>query len=373
MMPIRRTALLAALLAGLSLIPVFSARADELQSARQLISQGRYADAQQAVDRELASHPGQADIRLLKGMILANLGKTEEAIKLYIDLVRDYPQLPEPRNNLAVLYATQGRYDKARLELEAAMRTNPSYATTYGNLSEVYGKMASQAYDKALQLDKSGPAPQSRLSLLTGIYGQGGAVPQLPAQREPAEAAAPLPVKPASPPPAKPAVPLPAAARPPVAEAAKPVVVAAASPEKVKPVPAKPVEAKPAKPAPSVKAEKEHAPDESEDILLAVNAWARDWSSRNANAYLSHYAKDFNPGRQSRADWEKSRRERVTAPKHIKVTISSARVKLENDGRASVSFRQSYDAGHLQTSTGKTLVMVKNGKRWLIQQERIGR
>ncbi len=353
MMPIRRTALLAALLAGLSLIPVFSARADELQSARQLISQGRYTEAQQAVDRLLTSHPGQADIRLLKGAILANQGKTEEAIKLYSDLVRDYPQLPEPRNNLAVLYATQGRYDKARLELEAAMRTNPSYATAYGNLSEVYGKMASQAYDKALQLDKNGPAPQSRLSLLTGIYGQGGVAPRVLAQLP--AAAAPLPAKPAAPPPATM-----------LPNVAKPMqVIATAKPEKAKPVESKPT--------PSVKPAKERAPDESEGILLAVNAWASDWSSRNANAYLSHYAKDFNPGRQSRADWEKSRRERVSAPKHIKVTIGSAKVKLENDGRASVTFRQSYDAGHLQTSTTKTLVMVKNGKKWQIQQERIGR
>src|SRR2546425_9737176 len=74
---------------------------------------------------------------------------------IFTKLTQDYPELPEPYNNLAVIYASQGQYEKARAALEQSIRTHPSYATAYENLGDVYAKLASQAYDKALQLDSS--------------------------------------------------------------------------------------------------------------------------------------------------------------------------------------------------------------------------
>ena len=86
-------------------------------------------------------------------MILTEQNKTDDAIKVFTELTEDYPELPEPYNNLAVLYATQGEYDKARKALEMAIRTHPSYAIAHENLGDIYATLASQAYDKALQLD----------------------------------------------------------------------------------------------------------------------------------------------------------------------------------------------------------------------------
>ena len=78
--------------------------------------------------------------------------------------------MPEPYNNLAVLYASQGQYDKARKSLEMAIRTHPSYAIAHENLGDVYAKMASEAYDKALQLDRGNAAAQTKLAMIKDLF-----------------------------------------------------------------------------------------------------------------------------------------------------------------------------------------------------------
>src|SRR5204862_2623498 len=113
-----------------------------------------------------------AQARFLKGLIYTQQGKTAEAIKIFTSLTEDYPDLPEPYNNLAVLYAGQGQYEKARQALEMAIRTHPSYATAHENLGDIYAKMASQAYDKALQLDRSNQAAQGKLNLIKDLFSQ---------------------------------------------------------------------------------------------------------------------------------------------------------------------------------------------------------
>jgi tetratricopeptide (TPR) repeat protein len=116
------------------------------------------------VNKALAAKPRDAQTRFLKGVILTEQGNTREAIDIFTRLTQDYPDLPEPYNNLAVIYASQGQYDKARAALEQSIRTHPSYATAYENLGDVYARLASQAYDKALQLDKTNSGAQTKLS-----------------------------------------------------------------------------------------------------------------------------------------------------------------------------------------------------------------
>src|SRR5205085_7737439 len=120
--------------------------------------------------------------RFLKGLILAEQNKVPEAIDVFSKLSQDYPELPEPYNNLAVLYAGQGQYEKARQQLEMSIRTHPSYATAYENLGDVYAKLASQAYDKALQLDSSNSGAKNKLSLIRDLIGRApAAAPEAPA------------------------------------------------------------------------------------------------------------------------------------------------------------------------------------------------
>src|ERR1700716_3793949 len=205
----------AARLAVLLFTLIFSAspaRADELQDIDRLLKQGQHAQALERVNQYLVQKPRDAKGRFTKGLILAEQNKVAEAIEVFTALARDYPELPEPYNNLAVLYATQGQYEKARQQLEMSIRTHPSYATAYENLGDVYTKLASQAYDKALQLDSSNSGAKNKLSLVRELV---GGPSQIAAAREAAKPPLVLAQKPATPAPKAPSpAEKPAAAKP---------------------------------------------------------------------------------------------------------------------------------------------------------------
>lgn len=318
------------------------AQADEVQEAAKLLKAGQHAQALERVNKLLAGKPRDPQARFLKGLIFAEQGNAKEAIGIFLKLTQDYPQLPEPYNNLAVLYAAEGQYDKARGALEQSIRTHPSYATAYENLGDVYAKLASQAYDKALQIDSGNAGAKNKLALVRELVG----APAKPAAI--AIAAAPA---------AAPAI---AAAPAPAAAPTKPSPVASAAPA---------AEAKPSasKPAPTP------AASPSAEVLEAVNAWAKAWASKDVDGYLSFYARDFKvPGGEARPAWEKGRRVRITAPKSISVGISAPKVTLSGDSQASVTFRQAYKSDITSATSTKTLAMVKANGRWQIQQERVG-
>jgi len=149
------------LLASAILLFSTTVYADDMQDASTLFKQGKHVSALTKVNRFLANSPQSAQARFLKGLILTEQGKTTEAIKTFTALTKDYPELPEPYNNLAVLYAGSGQYDEAKIALQLAIRTHPSYATAHENLGDIYAKMASQAYDRALQLDRGNTATKT--------------------------------------------------------------------------------------------------------------------------------------------------------------------------------------------------------------------
>src|SRR5688572_5677955 len=171
--PTRLFLLVAVLAAALAIIPPAAAQTDELQEASQLLKQGQLDRALERVDAFLKSKPKDARGRFMRGLILAEQNKPNDAIKIFTELTQEFPELPEPYNNLAVLYASQGQYDKARAALEMAIRTHPSYATAHENLGDIYAKMASQAYDKALQLDKANLTAQTKLNLIRELFPAG--------------------------------------------------------------------------------------------------------------------------------------------------------------------------------------------------------
>jgi tetratricopeptide (TPR) repeat protein len=169
-----QAARLALLLAGLLLAPHVAAQADDYTEAARLFRQGQLAPAMEKVDGFLKGNPQDARGRFLKGLIFTEQSKPGDAIKVFQSLTEDYPELPEPYNNLAVLYASQGRYEQARVALETAIRTHPNYATAHENLGDIYAKMASQAYDKALQLDKSNASARTKLKLIENLLKESG-------------------------------------------------------------------------------------------------------------------------------------------------------------------------------------------------------
>ncbi len=341
------------------------AKADESADVTRLIKNGQFDQALTRADAFLAGKPRDPQMRFLKGLVLTEQGKATEAIKVFTRLTEDYPELPEPYNNLAVLYASQAQFEKARQSLEMAIRTHPSYATAYENLGDVYSKLASQSYDKALQLDSNNPTAEMKLSMVRElITGK---------SRAPAPAAAPAVIAAASAPAggqaASAAAPVAAAA-----QAAKAVAVTAASSitaattVATAPVPAA-MSATPA-PAPMASVGSPSNKANDGDVMQSIRDWAEAWSKQDIDAYLSFYGSDFDPAaNQSRTAWEKERRSRIGGKARIEVRVDSPIIVYDND-KATVQFKQTYISDRFTNVSIKTLVLAKSGNRWLIQREK---
>ncbi|MBT3066103.1 nuclear transport factor 2 family protein [Rhodoferax sp. U11-2br] len=339
-----------------------SAYADDYADVSQLVRTNKFNEALTRVDSYLASKPGDPQMRFFKGVIQRNLGKTAEAVTTFTQLTQDYPELPEPYNNLAVLYAGQGQYDKAKQALEMAIRTNPSYATAHENLGDVYARLASQAYNKALQLDGNAAAVPPKLALIADVF-----KPNLNNSRNPVvvAAAASTAAKPAPEPVAAPAA-KPAAPATPAVIPSAPVVATAASPATTAAASA-PATNNAATTTVAVNADSHKA------VEAAVLAWAKAWSSKNMDGYLKAYSPDFAPpGKQSRAAWQQERRDRIVGKKNISVTLSDLNIRV-NGEQAVASFRQAYKADSLSIASPKTLNLKKLGSAWLITRESTGR
>ncbi len=330
--------------------PVF---ADNLPEVQRLIKQGQYPQALEKVDAYLSNKPKDAQGRFLKGLIYTEMNKPAEAIAVFTKLTEDYPELPEPYNNLAVLYAQQKQYDKARTALEMAIRTHPSYAIAYENLGDVYAKLASQAYDKALQLDNANATTQNKLALIRDLITTSGKGNVKPTATAPTAAAPAIASKPVT------------TTAVPTASVVTPAQANASS------TPAKIAEAKPANavtPTPTPAPAK--ADDASEDVAKVIAAWANAWSRKDVKSYLAAYASDFKtPKGMPRKAWEAEREDRIAGkPGKISVTYDDPQISINGD-TATAKFRQLYKAPGLTSSTSKTLVLVRSGSKWLIKEE----
>ena len=400
-----RSLLLPVMLAALGAAP---ARADDAGDIARLAQAGKSDEALKRIDAILSKQPADAQMRFMKGVMLSE-ARPAEAIAIFTRLTQDYPKLPEPYNNLAVLYAAAGQYEKARSALDKAMRTSPAYATAFENLGDVHARLASQAYDKALQIDPGSAAPATRLALVRSLGVPAGqtamltvtpiAPPPRPVLPAPVAVAAITPPAPVEPPKAaKLASPAPVEA-PKVAKAApaeppkvvkpppapEPKVIAA--PARTEVAKAEPVKRPAAPPAPveprqvrMVKAEKpdpkaraaQEAAAENEAVLSAVESWAKAWSAQDVAGYLAHYSGDFNPsGGQTRKAWMEERQARIAGKGRIRVGIDKPQVSTEGN-TATVRFRQSYVSDRLSSTSRKTLELERQRGKWLIKQERTG-
>ncbi|MEQ1487590.1 MAG: tetratricopeptide repeat protein [Methylotenera sp.] len=306
------------------------AHADELKDISQMADQGQAAAAIDRLNTYISANPKNAQALFMKGVLLAEQGRRDEAIKTFTEVTEKFPNLPEPYNNLAVLYADQGQFDKARKALETAIKTHPTYATAHENLGDIYARMASEAYDKALQLDTSNTRAQSKLTLIKDLFGTGNKTTV--AAKEPVKVT--NPIRPADPKPV---------------DMKKPVVVAAKVP---------------------VEAPTDNLGNNDAAITSAVNDWAKAWSSKNLDQYFASYGAGFQPAKgESRKAWEAQRRDRITRPAKINVDVSNINITPVDANNAKVRFKQAYKADGSPIYTNKTLVMQKEGNTWFIEQE----
>ena len=329
-MNIRRSSLSQFLISALLALSFVASHAiaDELKDISQLSDQGQQAAALERVNAYLIANPKDPQALFMKGIILVESGKRDDAIKTFIDLTDKYPNLPEPYNNLAVLYADAGQYDKAKKALETAIKTHPSYATAHENLGDIYARMASEAYDKALQLDNGNARAQSKLAMIKDLFGTGNKVVAKSAEQSKPSKTGTMPIRPAD--------------------------------KKVEP--AKPIE--------QAKAMPDAGTNDDKAVADAVNSWAKAWSSQDVDKYLASYADSFKtPKGESRKTWEQMRRERISKPSSIEVELANQKVTLNDASNAKVTFKQTYKASGKPIRTDKTLLLKKANGAWLIEQE----
>jgi len=292
---------------GLVFAAVAQAASPGVEEAQALMSQGQLEQALERLDRHLGSAPQDAEARFMRGLVLVRLNRNDDAARAFTDLTRDYPQLPEPYNNLAVIYAQQGEYDKARQALEAALAAHPSYPVAHENLGDIYAALSAAAYTRALSLDPGNTAVRAKLGLVNQLDRLAADSAASAAARAAVEAAA--------------------------AEAAAP------------------------------------APD-SASVAQAVQDWAAAWSARDADKYLGFYAGEFAPeGGASRQAWEAQRRSRIGKAKEIRVAVSDLNVVPLAPGRVQVTFQQDYQSDTLTNRSTKVLEMAQAQGRWQIRRE----
>jgi Flp pilus assembly protein TadD len=168
--------LLLALVAGV-------AQADDYADVNALLRQGKPDEALAKADTYITGKPRDPQMRFLRGVILTEQGKQSDATAAFTQLTQDFPELPEPYNNLAALYASQSQFDKARAALEMAIKLNPNYATAHENLGDVYARLAAQSYGRAQQLEAGNTTVPPKLALVRQLFSKpaSDALPAVPA------------------------------------------------------------------------------------------------------------------------------------------------------------------------------------------------
>lgn len=342
------------------------------------------------IGQRLTATPKDPQLRFLQGVAFAMANKNKEAIDTFTQLTKEFPELPEPYNNLAVLYANQNQLDKSRQALEQAIRTNPSYSTAHENLGDIYAKLASQAYSKALQLDGShAQSVQPKLALIHDLFSTGQAQAQAlakaPRTPAPVTATATQAVSSSTTAPAQATVVAAAATAQPVASAqpatATPVTETASSPATEPKAETKTIakaepkaEPKAVATADAGQAAKADTPPAANvaEVEAAVRTWAKAWAAKDMANYLAAYSPNFQtPGNQSRKAWEAERRARIVGKRSISVNLADLTITTQND-RATARFRQHYRADTLNVSSRKTLQLELRKGQWLIVSETTG-
>jgi tetratricopeptide (TPR) repeat protein len=165
-----------------AVMPQGPAVRDNTPEADASIAQRNWQASLAQLDARIASNPRDAQAKFKRATVLAHLNRDDEAIAAFTELTQTYPELPEPYNNLAALYAKQGNFAEARAALETATKVNPGYGLAYENLGDLYLRMANEAYRHAQNLGKASVTTTQRLADIQKIVSPPNKTPAPPKQ-----------------------------------------------------------------------------------------------------------------------------------------------------------------------------------------------
>lgn len=301
-----------------------------------LLKEGKTRQALEWVEQRLAANPDQPTLALVKGVLLAESQRNEDAKQVFQDLILKYPQLPEPYNNLAVLYAREGDLTKARATLELAIKSNPAYAIAYENLGDIYAHLANESYARALNLQPGGNSVSPKLRLIRQVvsltHGTSRGTEAPPATRP---------------------------------SASVPAAVTATASASTRPAPPPEPEKNAARPT-------EIGSPAREAVLQAVERWRAAWASRDMDAYVAAYVPNYAPSDEAggHAAWVQERRRRIADKSRIEIELDDITVVTASPEEAVVRFRQRYQAPGLRSTTRKELRLRLVDGQWRIAAER---
>mgnify|MGYP006107066885 FL=1 len=299
----------AALVIGIFLLfsPFAYSMQSNIEEIKLLLKNGEYVLAETLTNKSIEENLNDPELLFYKGIIETNMGKNNQAIDTFRNLTDRFPELPEPYNNLAVLYAEKGQFSLAKEILEQAIKTNPSYLTAHINLGDIFTKMASESYNKALEIDKSNNVAITKLSMITQLFNY----------------------------------------QPNTKNTTIKVV----------------------KSKNDVNDEVLSKKDKEKYILVAIENWKRAWEDKNMDNYLDSYSPNFiYPNNMSKEEWEKYRTNRIVSKKIITISISNIKLRFKKE-KVTATFKQNYKSGKLNQTSYKTLVLVGTRDQWLILEE----
>jgi Flp pilus assembly protein TadD len=141
----------------------------EAEEISRLVREKNLPAALARADAFLVKSPRDLQVRFLRAVILSDQNKPDDAMAAFEALMQDFPELPEPYNNLAVLHANRGQLELARSLLLQAITAQPNYVTAYENLGDVYVSLAAESYQRAIKLDPNNRTAQTKLTLAREI------------------------------------------------------------------------------------------------------------------------------------------------------------------------------------------------------------
>jgi tetratricopeptide (TPR) repeat protein len=396
-----------------------------------LIAASQVDQALALIQKELISKPKDPTLVFQRGISLAVLGKHDEAMADFLFLTQEYPTLPEPYHNLAIIYSHKGDFARAKSALDTAIQNNPNYASAYDNLGDVYTKLAAQSYQKAQQLDANNLSAKSKndlLSVITSVpigskqvYNASSAnqnstniaqvntanvnaVPENANNMMPAQNTTTSSNKNNFKDKDKEANKITKAdtkkhnenndikvtkkniEKEKIAEKITDKASTNTSSNKNKvskkdndatsvvensaPVSSLAPKTKLTVNEQQPAADTSNNPNDQENIKKSLQNWSSAWSSKNTNGYLSAYSPSFKPiDGTEKATWEAKRKARINEKGEINVSVQEPQINIKGN-KATVVFKQVYKSDKLRDINQKTLEMVKVNGEWKIEKEK---
>jgi len=149
---------------GQNILP--TVQSDPHDQVKKLLRQEKYERALVLVDKYMAVNPRDPQMRFWKAWITDRTGDKQVALNMYLSLTQDYPEIAEPFNNLAVLYAAKGQFSVAKEALDAALRANPNFADAHENMGDVLIQLANYSYQRSLQINPTQRGVSRKLNTL---------------------------------------------------------------------------------------------------------------------------------------------------------------------------------------------------------------